>query len=68
VDNTKDPSTIVLVPEGRGVTRLGIGARGEIEAWLGLKLPTLTVTGGMLTGHLVGLANVAAARKAEARP
>jgi hypothetical protein len=67
VDNTEDPSTIVLVADGHGTTRVGIGTieampelttLDEVQAWLGITLPTLTVVDGVLTGHRCGHQNV----------
>jgi hypothetical protein len=71
VDATETPSTIVLVADAHGTTRVGIGALeampeltvlDEVQAWLGITLPTLTIVDGAPSGHRCGLANIPAAK------
>jgi hypothetical protein len=70
VDRTSEDGahTVVLKEDGKGTVHVGIGAHEEIEAWLGLKLPVLTVKDGTtLAGHIVGYENIAMAQKAALR-
>jgi hypothetical protein len=48
VDRTSEDGahTVVLKEDGKGAVHVGIDALEEIEAWLGLKLPVLTVKDG----------------------